>query len=572
MRRTTVHLSDLETLKLQGRRRIGWETLLWTGLAGLLLYTVGLGNHTLWDYHEPYVGGIVREMATSGDWVVPTLNGQPYLEKPPLFYAFSALLARTFHSFEPWVLRLPSALLALATMVWTSFLGWRLSSARAGAWAGFMLGTSVLFFEVGHMAVVDMTLTAAVSLALGLAYLGMVEPPYRRRWVPLFWATLGLTFLAKGVVGPLMVLLPVGLALLLQRDRELLRDFLRPNAGMALGLGLALTWVLALYLRGGQEFLVEVFLRNTFGRFLQSPRLVPRTGVLGEHVEPLTFYLQRLPGNLLPWLPLWIGAMAAAFPRRRHLPTPRTYFLPLAFAANLVVLSLSEAKRMVYILPVLPLTFLQAALWLDARVPRARRRLDRPIIVVLGACLFFTGLLAAGFPWYLWSQRWLPLPSALALSLGALVLEGLILQRMRFRNYPGALALAFVQWIAFLVLFLTFAVPELDREKWHPLVTPYAVAARLEAQGYRVVGVALSETQLGHASLTFRHALPMARDRSVLEGWAATQGPLAVLAEPQWWDREGAGLPFKVVPTEASVHRLRSRAPVLAISPGEPRP
>jgi len=63
------------------------------------LFLMGLRDHTLWDYHEPYVGGIILEMTTSGNWVA----------------------------------------------------------------------TNDLFFEVGHMAVVDMTLTAAVSFALGLA-------------------------------------------------------------------------------------------------------------------------------------------------------------------------------------------------------------------------------------------------------------------------------------------------------------------------------------------------------------------------------------------------------------------
>ena len=117
-----------ETLKLH-RRHLGWGTLAWTGLVAVALFLMGLRDHTLWDYHEPYVGGIIREMTTSGNWVVPTLNGQPYLEKPPLFYALGSLCCQLFQSFHPWVLRLPSALLAMATVVWAAFLGWRLSSA-----------------------------------------------------------------------------------------------------------------------------------------------------------------------------------------------------------------------------------------------------------------------------------------------------------------------------------------------------------------------------------------------------------------------------------------------------------
>ena len=70
------------------------RTLAWTLAATVVLFLVGLGNHGLWGFHEPYVAGIIREMASSGDWVVPTLNGHPYLEKPPLYYALGAWACR----------------------------------------------------------------------------------------------------------------------------------------------------------------------------------------------------------------------------------------------------------------------------------------------------------------------------------------------------------------------------------------------------------------------------------------------------------------------------------------------
>ena len=86
------------------------------GRACLLLFLTGLGNHGFWGAEEPYVGGIIREMADSRDWVVPTLNGIPFLEKPPLYYVTGVLIAKGASSFAPWVLRLPSALFALATL------------------------------------------------------------------------------------------------------------------------------------------------------------------------------------------------------------------------------------------------------------------------------------------------------------------------------------------------------------------------------------------------------------------------------------------------------------------------
>lgn len=559
------------TLRVSGRRVLGWQTLLWTLFAALLLYGVGLGNHELWDYHEPYVGGIVREMASSGDWIVPTLNGQPYLEKPPLFYALGALVCRLTGSFEPWALRLPSALLALGTVGWMSFLGWRLSSARAGGWAGFMVGTGVLYFQVGHMAVVDMTLTAAVSCGLGLAFLALVEPAYRHRWVPWFWASLGLAFLAKGLVGPVLVLLPLAVTLLIQRDTDLLKAFVRPNWGMAGAVLLALAWIVPLALRGGQEFLVEVFLRNTVGRFLADPNLVPRTGRLGEHVEPFLFYVQRVPGNVLPWLAIWVAALASAFPRhRRHHLSPRSYFLPLAFGLILLLLSLSAEKRMVYILPVFPITFLHAALWLDARVPRARRRIDRTLMVVLALTFFLIGLLGVGFPWVVMARAQLPWGAALAMSLGSLTLSAVSLRLLWRRDFPGALDLGMTQWTGFLAVFLIFAVPQWDLELWRPLADPYAVALRLEGRGARVVEGRLSETQMGFASLRLRHVLPVQDSADRLRAALAVEAPVVALVEPGWWAAElAAQPPGQVLPTAATPLRasMRHRAPLVVVNP-----
>ncbi|WP_306598099.1 glycosyltransferase family 39 protein [Geothrix sp. 21YS21S-2] len=105
-------------------------------LVAAALFLVGLNNHALWDYHEPYVGGIIHEMATGGDWVVPTLGGQPYLEKPPLHYLMGVAATRLAGTFEPWALRLPSAFMAMATVAWITWVGCRLQSCRAGLWGG----------------------------------------------------------------------------------------------------------------------------------------------------------------------------------------------------------------------------------------------------------------------------------------------------------------------------------------------------------------------------------------------------------------------------------------------------
>jgi len=216
------------------------RSLLLLGLGMAVLYGAALFRPTLWGHEEPFMAAIVQEMLDRGDLVVPTLNGAPYLEKPPLYPILAALACGITGGVTPWGLRLPSALLALGTGAWVGWIALRLRSTWAAGWAGFLLLSSFHFFEIGETAVVDRTLTAAASLALGAAYLAIREPGSRDRWVRVFWVGTGAAFLAKGVVGPAVVLAPVVVTLLLFRRRDLARAFLRPNAGMAFGFALSL--------------------------------------------------------------------------------------------------------------------------------------------------------------------------------------------------------------------------------------------------------------------------------------------------------------------------------------------
>jgi 4-amino-4-deoxy-L-arabinose transferase-like glycosyltransferase len=546
-----------------------WGFLAWVSVAVILLYVLGIGNHGLWGYEEPYVGATIREMVTHRDFVVPTLNGQPFLEKPPLFYLFGAMVCSVIGHFQPWALRLPSVLLALAASGWVSFLAWRLGSPRASAWAGVTLATSFFFFEVGHSILVDMALTATVTFALGLALLAMAEAHLRARWLPWFWAGVGLTFMAKGVVGPVMVLVPLALTFLLERDRALFRAFLGWNWGMLAALLLIAGWVALLWDRGGAHFLIEVFLRNSIGRFSQHPDLVPITGLLGEHVEPWYYYLFRVPANVLPWLPLWLAALGSAVPRRRgQHRSPRSYFLPLAFAVNLLLLSCSQAKREVYLLPVLPITFLHLALWLDQRASDRPGR-DAPLSWTLAVTLGLVCLVAAVFPWLLAREAGLSPGLAAAAGLFSLALTVWSAIRLWRRDLPAAFKGTILQWILFLGVVVLFGVPALDRQNWAPMEAPYLRALVLRQEGASLACAGLNETQLGFSSLTFHAILPVLGSPEQLRAMLDQVGPVAVLVEPGWWAQaQDQGVRGIVVPTEADTlpSPRKFRAPVLVIN------
>ena len=542
-----------------------------------LLYALGIGNHTLWGYQEPYTGATIREMAHHLDFVVPTLNGRPFLEKPPFAYLLAALVCRAAGHYEPWALRLPSMVLALATCGWVGFIACRLGSARAGIWAGITLATSFEFFETGHTVQVDMTFTAAVTFALGLAFLAIVEPHHRRRWVSWLWVGLGASFLAKGMVGPVMVLAPVALTLVLEHDRALFRELWRWNWGMAAALLCTFVWVATLGARGGTHFLAEVFLRNSLGRFVQHPALVSMTATLGQHVEPWYYYLVCTPGSVLPWSGLWLGALGSAVPRRRQPLPARSYFLPLAFAVNFLLLSCSLTKREIYLLPALPITFLHLALWLDLRVAAAGQGRDALLSWTMAFTLGLMGLVTAGFTWMLVKETGVsPLPAA-ANAVLVLCLAAWSVQRLRRRDYPGAFKGLVLQWLLLLALVVWLWVPAVDRQDWEPLQGPYRQALLLRQAGYSLAGAGLSETQLGFSSLTLQQVLPMLERPDQLQSMLDRAEPVAVLVEPGWWAQvQASGVRGTLVPTEADAvpPKQRGKAPVLVINrePSGPKP
>src|SRR5437588_1640730 len=90
-----------------------------------LLYLPNLGGPSLWDIDEGLNAEAAREMLESGNWIVPTFNGQPRTAKPALLYWLQVAAYRRLGVTE-FAARLPSALAALGTVLLTYELGRRM--------------------------------------------------------------------------------------------------------------------------------------------------------------------------------------------------------------------------------------------------------------------------------------------------------------------------------------------------------------------------------------------------------------------------------------------------------------
>jgi 4-amino-4-deoxy-L-arabinose transferase-like glycosyltransferase len=314
-------------------------------------------------------------MRVSGELVVPRLNGETYAEKPPLYY-WSALGAASLRGeLDETAARIPSALSALALVFVTGAFGSRLFGRRAGVLSALALGTSWLFFQCGTAGMCDMPLALATTGAIAAIHVATSGERPRGGALVLAGACVGVSLLAKSLVGPAVVVLATVPSLVLDRtggaptDRRLpgLRWF---ALGFAAFLLVAAPWYVAVGCARGWPFLQDILLRQTVGRFFHE-----------EEAKGSVFtYLASVPADLAPWTIFLPLAGFHAWRARTEDPARwRTLrFLLVGIACQLVFFSLSRCRITKYSLPAFPLV----ALWIGAALDGATTDLERRLATV----------------------------------------------------------------------------------------------------------------------------------------------------------------------------------------------
>ena len=148
-------------------------------LAALVIWFSNLDYRKLIKPDEGRYAEISREMAVSGDWVTPRLNGIKYFEKPPLLYWLNAASFSIFGQNE-FAARFAGATCGLLTIVLVWFLGKKLFDRRTGIWAALVLGTSLGFVAQARINLTDMPLTLFLSAALGFFLVASREGERRK--------------------------------------------------------------------------------------------------------------------------------------------------------------------------------------------------------------------------------------------------------------------------------------------------------------------------------------------------------------------------------------------------------
>ena len=372
-------------------------------LAALLLFLFfivwfcNLGYRSLVRPDEGRYAEIAREMAVTGDWVTPRLNGIKYFEKPPLQYWATAAAYNAFGEHE-WTARLWSALTGFFGVSMVGFAGMRLFGRRAGFFSALVLASSVLYAAIGHINTLDMGVTFCLTLGLLgflLAQQGEQRTPETRLWMWLAWAAMGLAFLSKGLIGLVLPGATMVAYALIQRDLSFLKR-LDPFAGVAIMLAIALPWIAAVSI-ANPEFPHFFFIHEHLERFLT--RVHHRTA-------PWWYFIPILIAGMLPWTPLLGQALVTAWKRDA---TQRSFklrrFLLIYSGVIFLFFSTSQSKLPSYILPIFPALALLVGEWLGHVRGRKLAWLILPIAV-----LALAGAIASPFVAHVGSEK---VPAAL---------------------------------------------------------------------------------------------------------------------------------------------------------------
>jgi 4-amino-4-deoxy-L-arabinose transferase-like glycosyltransferase len=336
----------------------------WIWIVGLSALTVGLGlgRAGRLTYHEAFVAQAAREMIATGDVLVPTLGGLPWLEKPPLPIWLVAASGRLAGGVSEARARAPSAVAATLLALATAALAARRYGRAAGLLAGLVQATTAWTVLRGRLAEADMLLACLVTATL-LAFDRLraeVDEGRAVTWRRAFTLGLGLTALVKGIgFGAALVGVTVLLVLAWDRDGRTLRRLVAPRDWTLAGL-LALTWPALVLLRHPSA--LGFWTWHLAGRLAERP----------EHFAsgPWWQYGPALLGQLLPWTPLaLVGAgrsLARVLPPARTRPRPYAYAGAAAEAAAgdrllwawavgpVTLLSLATVKNPHYIIHALP--------------------------------------------------------------------------------------------------------------------------------------------------------------------------------------------------------------------------
>ena len=438
-----------------------------------------LGKIPLFDLDEGAFGEATREMLAAGNYLLPTLNGEPRYDKPIMIHWMQMSSVNLF-GFSEFSLRLPSAVCATLWML--SVFGFArryFNASGSAAMAAGGVALTLMASIIGHAATADAALNLFLALSLMGIYRWFDQPSRRKLWRVYLWIGLGL--LTKGPVAlALPLIIATGFALWQRRLGDLLRALFSP-VGWLILIAVVAPWVVLSVRADGGAFMHHFLFDQNLGRYQSTMQ--------GHGGKPWYY---------LAWLPLIVApltvALVPALRQAARAQDAMDRYLMLWFLVVFVIFSFSATQLPHYLLYGATPLFLLAGRYVDRLPPRVLTVL--PAVLV---CALFMSL-----PWLLPA---IPIPDNRAYEHGIVQLAASACDAWDYKLICGAC-------LAATVIFALW--PDIPRASallgaalaqsialWYAVVPAYAAA-----QQQPVREAAARAEQLGAPVVSFETFLP----------------------------------------------------------------
>lgn len=311
----------------------------------------------LWHPSEGRYAEIARNMVETGNWITPQLEiGVPFWGKPPLLFWMSAFCIPLFGVNE-FSVRLPSFLFSIGCLYLVYLLGTSLKNRIFGLNSTIILASSSLFFLMSGMVLLDPVLSATITLTMTSFAMSFREQSRVTQtiWGYIVFVGLGLSVLAKGLIGLVLILFPILLWIFLFKKWKVLFKTIPWCLGPILFILIAVPWhLMAESLTPG--FLNYYIIGEHFNRFLISGWSGDLYGY--AHRYPVGVFLLFVILDTLPWNILCLSALIRLFWNNEKL---HSYFqnewhvyIFLWFLVPIMFFTFSKNIVYTYALPSLP--------------------------------------------------------------------------------------------------------------------------------------------------------------------------------------------------------------------------
>ena len=354
------------------------------------IFLTSLGKARLWDRDEPRNAGCAAEMLERGDWVVPIFNDELRHQKPVLLY-WLMMASYSLLGVTEFAARLPSAVLAVGSVLLTYGIAKRLFDSSVALLAAIALSSCIMFGVAARAATPDSVLIFFSTLGIFFYINGTFAPNQGSgvmlrndgHWFPQSWIhvvlmnlAFGLAVLAKGPVGLVVPTAIIGMFLLIQRLQPLsaadkntegkiffwLRSvfrvlnpvhflktcwYMRPLTAIGFVALVAAPWYIAVGVATNGDFTNLFFLTENFAR---------ATTVMENHSGSWLYYPATIAIGFFPWS-IFLGPILFTIDHqisRRTVHAAPITFLTCWVAVQIGLFSLAETKLPSYVTPCYP--------------------------------------------------------------------------------------------------------------------------------------------------------------------------------------------------------------------------